>query len=197
MTPLALPQQRLPVSPGEPGAASAAGMSPCPLPFPVEAEGRLRKANDVFVKVYLDMVQSGLLAELSGTELKVLLALGLAARRLGGDVAAEHHFERLKSLAVVTEADRGRLFCYLARDTIALQTGLSTRTVSTAGNALVNRHLLEKRSVRNHSGRHDYNVYFILPASRLGPAIGIRLMQVLHRERFVVERVAELLRHQC
>ncbi len=134
----------------------------------VETDGHTHETSEVFVKVYRDMATSGLLSELSGNELKVLLALGLEAKVLGGDPEAERHFERLKSFDVVTSADRGRLFCYLDRDTIAERTGLSTRTVSTAGKALVDKQLIEKRSVRNHSGQHDYNVYFVRAASHLG-----------------------------
>jgi hypothetical protein len=47
-------------------------------------------------------------------------------------------------------------------------TGLSTRTVSTATSALAGRGLVEKRSVRNRSGQHDYNLYLIQPASHIG-----------------------------
>jgi hypothetical protein len=134
----------------------------------VETDGHTHETSEVFVKVYRGIAMSGLLADLSGNELKVLLALGLEAKVLGGDPEAERHFERLKSYDVVTSADRGRLFCYLDRDTIAERTGLSTRTVSTAGKALVDKQLIEKRSVRNHSGQHDYNVYFVRAASHLG-----------------------------
>jgi hypothetical protein len=56
-------------------------------------------------------------------------------------------------VGVVTDEDRGRLFCYLDRDTIAERTGLSTRTVSTASSALAGRELVEKRTVRNQSGQ--------------------------------------------
>ena len=134
----------------------------------VENNGHTNETSEVFVKVYRGLAISGLLADLSGNELKVLLALGLEAKVLGGDPEAERHFERLKSYDVVTSADRGRLFCYLDRDTIAKRTGLSTRTVSTAGKALVEKQLIEKRSVRNQSGQHDYNVYFVRAASHLG-----------------------------
>jgi hypothetical protein len=134
----------------------------------VETDGHTHETSEVFVKVYRGIAISGLLADLSGNELKVLLALGLEAKVLGGDPEAERHFERLKSYGVVRTADRGRLFCYLDRDTIAKRTGLSTRTVSTAGRALVEKQLIEKRSVRNHSGQHDYNVYFVRAASHLG-----------------------------
>jgi hypothetical protein len=134
----------------------------------VETDGHTQETREVFVKVYRDMAASGLLAQLSGNELKVLLVLGLEAKVLGGNAEAERHFERLTSFGAVTRADRGRLFCYLDRNAIAERTGLSTRTVSTAGTALVQKRLIEKRSVRNRSGQHDYNVYFIRPASHLG-----------------------------
>ena len=103
----------------------------------VETDGHASETSEIFVKVYRGMATSGLLAELSGNEFKVLLALGLEAKVLGGDEEAERHFARLKAFGVVTDEDRGRLFCYLDRDTIAERTGLSTRTVSTASNALV------------------------------------------------------------
>jgi hypothetical protein len=134
----------------------------------VETDGRAWETSEVFVKVYRDMGASGLLAELSGSELKVLLALGLEARVLGGDAEAERHFARLKAVGAVTDEDRGRLFCYLDRDTIAGRTGLSTRTVSTTSRSLVARKLIEERTVRNRSGQHDYNVYFIRPAAHIG-----------------------------
>jgi hypothetical protein len=134
----------------------------------VETGGRTSETSEVFVKVYRGLVTSGLLAELSGNELKVLLVLGLEARVLGGDAGAEHDFERLKALGVVAGTDRGRLFCCLDRETIAERAGLGVRTVSTVGQALVDRQLVEKRSVRNHSGRQGHNLYFIQPASHLG-----------------------------
>jgi len=134
----------------------------------VETDGRASETSEIFVKVYCGMATSGLLAELSGNEFKVLLALGLEAKVLGGDEEAERHFARLKAFGVVTDEDRGRLFCYLDRDTIAGRTGLSTRTVSTASSALVGRELVEKRTVRNQSGQHDYNVYLIRPSAHIG-----------------------------
>jgi DNA-binding transcriptional ArsR family regulator len=78
----------------------------------------------------------------------------------------EGHFQRLRRLGVVLAAGRGRLFCCLDRDTIAQRTGLDRRTVTRATNALAERHLLEKRRVRNRKGRHDC-VYFVRSLSCL------------------------------
>jgi DNA-binding transcriptional ArsR family regulator len=129
-----------------------------------------------FAKVYRDLSTSGLLSELSGSQLKVLLALALDAHVLGdarhpaGERLSsrpyEGHFQRLRRLGVVIAADRGRLLCCLDRDTIAQRTGLDRRTVTRATNALAERHLLEKRRVRNRKGWHD-SVYFVRSSSCL------------------------------
>jgi hypothetical protein len=124
--------------------------------------------GQVFVRIYCSLALSGLLARLSGAQLKVLLALALEGWVLGDGPQASSHFARLQELGVVAADDRGRLFCYLDRDTLARRTGLSPRSVSSAVNALVASNLVEKRSVRNHHGQHDYNVYFVEPASHIG-----------------------------
>jgi hypothetical protein len=156
-----------------------------PLPDPEPAgqvasfEGRQRllvatgdhtgQASEAFVKVYHSLVQSGLLAHLSGNEVKLLLALALEARVLGGDARAERHFARLKSSNVVTDADRGRLFCCLDRESLACRAGLSVRTVSTAAKALAARQLIEKRSVRGRNGWHAYADGILNNWARAGP----------------------------
>jgi hypothetical protein len=122
-----------------------------------------------FAKVYRDLSTSGLLSELSGSQVKVLLVLALEAHVLGDarHPGGERHFRRLHELGVVLAADRGRLFCCLDRDTIAQRTGLARQTVTRATNALAERRLLEKRRVRNRKGRHDYCVYFVRSSSCL------------------------------
>jgi hypothetical protein len=147
-----------------------------------------RQPSPTYIKVYDDLVTTGLLAKLTGSELKLLLALAskgkvlstcigqacsersvaaCSERSVAACAEAERHFQSLRDHGVVTAADRGRLFCYLDRDTLAALTGLNAKTVSRACNGLVAKKLVEKRSVRSRRGRHRYNVYFIQPASHL------------------------------
>lgn len=128
--------------------------------------------SNVYLEMYRALVTSGMLADISGNALKVLVAMGLRARVLGGDAEGESLFRHLVSLKLVSEADRGKLFCYATQEDLLVDCGLGSRnTLAQAIRCLTDHQLIEKRS-RHRQRRRDAssyvaNVYLIRPASSI------------------------------
>jgi hypothetical protein len=123
--------------------------------------------SPICLKVYRNLAESDLLAQLGGNEFKVLLCLGLEATQLGVSPRSDGHCQWLPGLGAVTPADRGRLCCQLPRDTLAHRCGLSLRAVGTAVKMLAARWLIEKRRVRGPNGRRCFSVYLVRRKSHL------------------------------
>ena len=132
----------------------------------VDKTGASVETDRVFVKVYREMATSGLLREMSGNELKVLIALSLEAKILGQGPEGPEHFRALLEAGVVREEDEGRLFCFVSHQELMEKTGLADRTVTRCTDRLAERGLIEKRLIpRRRDGRYAHNVYFIKASS--------------------------------
>lgn len=128
--------------------------------------------SNVYLELYRALVTSGMLADISGNALKVLVAMGLRARVLGGDAEGESLFRHLVSLKLVSEADRGKLFCYATQEDLLTDCGLGSRnTLAQAIRCLTDHQLIEKRSRyrqrRRDASSYVANVYLIRPASSI------------------------------
>jgi hypothetical protein len=123
--------------------------------------------SPTFIHFYDTLVSSGLLARLSGSALKILTVLGLAASPLGTGTARSRAFFRdLLAAGIVTPTDRGRLFCGLRHHELACRAGIGKNTVTRATSQLQALGLVEKRVVARPDGTR-YNLFFLLPASHL------------------------------
>lgn len=126
-----------------------------------------QEGRTVFVQLFDSMVNSGLLARLTGNALKVLSALGLAASPLGGGSEKdEAFFQHLVAADIVAPQDRGKLFCCVPHDELVRRTGISKNTLSRCTAELEGHGMVEKRAVRKADGTR-YNIFFILSASHL------------------------------
>lgn len=126
-----------------------------------------QQGRTVFVQLFDSMVNSGLLARLTGNALKVLSALGLAASPLGGGSEKdEAFFQDLVAADIVAPQDRGKLFCCVPHDELVRRIGISKNTLSRCTAELEGHGMVEKRAVRKADGTR-YNIFFILSASHL------------------------------
>ncbi len=138
-------------------------------------DGSAARGYETFIKKYVGMVESQLLAKLTGNANKLLDALALRARILADPrcPGSEEEFQTLKQMGVVTDQDRGELFCFASLERLAQDTGLSSLHTVEAGIAqLIDLKLVRKVSAKGQtrlaSGRFGSNVYFIEPASYIG-----------------------------
>jgi len=126
--------------------------------------GSWQPGETVYVQVFREIQTSGSLAELHGTELKILIVLGLAASPLGiGTPEDENFYQDLLTRGIVMPCDRGKLFCYIAHDQLCKLVGVTKNTLTKHAERLVSRGLIQKRVIPHGSAR--YNIYFVLPAS--------------------------------
>ena len=123
--------------------------------------------SNVYLELYRALVTSGMLASISGNAFKVLIALGSRARVLGGDTQGESLFRHLMSLKLVSQADRGKLFCYATQEDLIADCGFgSNNTLIQAVQCLSDRQLIEKRDQSSRS--RVANLYLIvLPRSQI------------------------------
>lgn len=119
-----------------------------------------------FVQIYHSIVTSGLLADIRGNDLKVLIALGLKASPLGAlSPKAELFFHSLLEQGLVTPEDRGRLACFVPHDELAAMAGIHSNTLTACTKRLQKRGLIRICPVSK--GAVTWNLYLILPASHL------------------------------
>lgn len=141
----------------------------------VAADGTATRGYETFIKKYVGMIESGLLARLTGTANKLLDAMGLRARILADPrrPESEDEFQLLKQLGIATDPDRGELFCFASLDRLARDTGISSlHTVESGIDQLIKLRIVRKVSAKGQrrlaSGRYGSNVYFIQPESFIG-----------------------------
>lgn len=119
-----------------------------------------------FVQIYHSIVTSGLLADIRGNDLKVLIALGLKASPLGApSPKAKQFFHSLLKQGLVTPDDRGRLACFVPHDDLAAMVGIHSNTLTACAKRLEKRGLIKICPVSK--GSVTWNLYLILPASHL------------------------------
>ncbi len=117
------------------------------------------------IKINGELVSSGFLSQIPGNAFKIFLVLTSRATVLGDRSDDDRFFDELKAKNIVTENDRGRLFCYLTHTDICELTGLTKNTVTSQTDILANLELVEKRSIPTGRGRGTFNIYFILPTA--------------------------------
>ena len=141
----------------------------------IAADGTSTRGYETFIKKYVGMIESGLLAKLTGTANKLLDAMGLRARILADPrrPGSEKEFQLLKKLGIASDPDRGELFCFASLDRLARDTGIaSLHTVEAGIDQLVKLQIVRKVSAKGQrrlaSGQYGSNVYFIQPESFIG-----------------------------
>jgi hypothetical protein len=140
----------------------------------VAADGTATRGDETYIREYVGMLDSGLMARLSNAAYKTLHALALRARILGDPrrSGAEEEFRELVSLGIVSNEDKGLLFCFPSRERLMQDTGIgSAHTIDAAMLELSALNLLRRitptqpRLGRGHFGS---NVYIIHPESFIG-----------------------------
>jgi len=137
----------------------------------LNGHGQWAEGIRYFIQLYEGFLSSGLLTELHGTEIKILLSLGLQSSPLGiarngtpsQAVQAEKFFQDLVAKGIARKEDRGRLFCYIEHNELASLVGVSKNTLTKHANRLCQRGLIERRSIRR--GSYGYIIYFIEPTA--------------------------------
>ena len=79
----------------------------------VAADGTATRGYETYIREYVGMLESGLMARMSNAAYKTLHALALRARILGDPrrPGAEEEFRELVRLGIVSNEDKGLLFC--------------------------------------------------------------------------------------
>ena len=115
--------------------------------------------HEVYIQLYHDLLDSGLLAALEGNALKVFLALALQATIL----TRGNFFDYLAEQGLVTEVDLGKIICYQSQGNLAKQAGVSRRTTQNQLARLEQEHGLVTQHVqrRSQDGRYTRPVFFI------------------------------------
>lgn len=111
----------------------------------------------VFIRIYNSIVETGLLAEIDGNALKVLIALGLQATTLWDGPM----FEELKAMGLVDDGDKGKLICYASQEDLAARCGMSRQTLVSKAKTLVALGLVEKRTARTGEGKFSGTLFII------------------------------------
>lgn len=138
------------------------------------SDGQVVRGHETYIREYVGMLESGLMAQLSNAAYKVLHALALRARILGDSrrSGAEEEFKELCELGIVTDADKGELFCFPSREQLLKDTGIgSVHTVDTALDELAELNLIRRITVaqpRFGRGYFGSNIYLIYPGSFIG-----------------------------
>ncbi len=138
------------------------------------SDGQFVRGHETYIREYVGMLDSGLMAQLSNAAYKVLHALALRARILGDSrrAGAEEEFKELCELGIVTNADKGELFCFPSREQLLKDTGIgSVHTIDTALDELAELNLIRRITVaqpRFGRGYFGSNIYLIYPGSFIG-----------------------------
>ena len=140
----------------------------------VAADGTTTRGNETYIREYVGMLESGLMARLSNAAYKTLHALALRARILGDprQPGAEEEFRELVRLGIVSIEDRGLLFCFPSRERLMQDTGIgSVHTVDASLDELVRMKIVKRitpAQPRLARGLFGANVYIIHPESFIG-----------------------------
>jgi len=138
------------------------------------ADGIAIRGYETYIREYVGMIESGLMARLSNAGYKILHALALRARILGDPRrrGAEEEFQELARLGIVAPEDKGHLFCFPSREQLMQDTGMgSVHTVDAALDELANTHIVKRvtpSQPRITRGLFGSNLYIIHPESFIG-----------------------------
>ncbi len=134
-------------------------------------DGRAVRGNETYIREYVGVIESGLMARMSNAAYKILHALALRARILGDPrrPRADEEFKELQQLGIVTARDKGLLFCFTSREQLMEDTGIgSVHTVDAAMLELSEIRIVKRVSSgqpRLGRGWFGPNVYLIHPES--------------------------------
>lgn len=137
----------------------------------LNADGTSVRGYETYIREYVGMIESGLMARMSNAAYKTLHALALRARILGDPrrPGAEEEFLELVRLAIVSKEDKGNLFCFPSREQLLRDTGIgSVNTVDAALDELAELKLVKRitpAQPRITRGLFGSNVYIIHPES--------------------------------
>ncbi|MBI5033352.1 MAG: hypothetical protein HZB51_22760 [Chloroflexi bacterium] len=138
------------------------------------ADGTAIRGYETYIREYVGMIESGLMARLSNAAYKTLHALALRARILGDPRrrGAEEEFRELERLGIVSPEDKGHLFCFPSREQLMQDTGMgSVHTVDSALDELADSKIVKRitpAQPRITRGLFGSNVYIIHPESFIG-----------------------------
>ncbi len=137
-------------------------------------DGTAIRGYETYIREYVGMLESGLMARMSNAAYKTLHALALRARILGDArrPGAEEEFQELERLGIISKEDRGHLFCFPSREQLLQDTGMgSVHTVDTALDELAEMKIVKRitpAQPRITRGLFGSNVYIIHPESFIG-----------------------------
>lgn len=138
------------------------------------ADGTAVRGYETYIREYVGMLESGLMARMSNAAYKTLHALALRARILGDPrrPGAEAEFQELEQLGIVSSEDKGLLFCFPSREQLMDDTGIrSVHTVDAALDELAEMKIVKRitpAQPRLTRGLFGSNVYIIHPESFIG-----------------------------
>ncbi|MBI5304114.1 MAG: hypothetical protein HY868_18410 [Chloroflexi bacterium] len=138
------------------------------------ADGTAVRGYETYIREYVGMIESGLMARMSNAAYKILHALALRARILGDPrrLGAEDEFAELVRLGIVSKEDKGHLFCFPSRERLMQDTGMgSVHTVDAALDELADSKLVKRitpAQPRITRGLFGSNFYIIYPESFIG-----------------------------
>jgi len=140
----------------------------------VATDGTTTRGYETYIREYVGMLESGLMARLSNAAYKTLHALALRARILGDPrrLGAEEEFRELVRLGIVSHEDKGLLFCFPSRERLMQDTGMgSVHTVDAALDELAELKIVKRitpAQPRLTRGLFGSNIYIIHPESFIG-----------------------------
>ncbi len=138
------------------------------------ADGTTVRGYETYIREYVGMLESGLMARLSNAAYKILHALALRARILGDPrrPGAEEEFQELARLGIVTQEDNGHLFCFPSREQLMQDAGIgSVHTIDSSVDELAEMKIVKRitpAQPRLTRGLFGSNVYIIHPESFIG-----------------------------
>jgi hypothetical protein len=138
------------------------------------ADGTAIRGYETYIREYVGMIESGLMARMSNAAYKTLHALALRARILGDPrrLGAEVEYRELERMGIVSDQDKGHLFCFPSREQLQRDTGIgSVNTIDAAVGELADLRLVKRISPaqpRRAGGLFGSNVYIIHPESFIG-----------------------------
>ena len=140
----------------------------------LNADGTAIRGYETYIREYVGMIESGLMARMSNAAYKTLHALALRARILGDPRrrGAEEEYQELARLGIVSNEDKGHLFCFPSREQLLCDTGIgSVNTIDAAVDELAELKIVKRitpAQPRRRSGLFGSNVYIIHPESFIG-----------------------------
>ncbi len=138
------------------------------------ADGQVIRGHETFIREYIGMLESGLMARIGNAAYKVLHALALRARILGDArrPGAEEEYQELERMGIVSMEHKGHLFCFPSRDCLMQDTGIgSVHTIDAALEELAELNLVQRITFsqpRRGQGFYGANLYIIHPESFIG-----------------------------